>query len=77
MLAQMVAQGKGVIGAILFVIVFVVGHTLNLAINMLGAYVHTNRLQYAEFFGKFYDAGGEAFVPFEAGNKYVEIKEGK
>ena len=41
--------GKGVVGAILFVVVFIVGHTLNLAINLLGAYVHTNRLQFVEF----------------------------
>lgn len=41
--------GKGIVGAILFVVVFIVGHTLNLAINLLGAYVHTNRLQFVEF----------------------------
>lgn len=41
--------GDGPVGIIVFVIVFIVGHTLNLAINLLGAYVHTNRLQYVEF----------------------------
>ena len=50
---------------------------LNFGINLLGAYVHTNRLQFAEFFGKFYDAGGEAFRPFKASTKYTEIKEEK
>lgn len=45
--------GDGPVGIIVFIIVFIVGHTLNLAINLLGAYVHTNRLQYVEFFGKF------------------------
>ena len=38
-----------------FSVIFVIGHTLNLAINLLGAYVHTNRLQFVEFFGKFYE----------------------
>ena len=67
--------GKGVVGAILFVVVFIVGHTLNLAINLLGAYVHTNRLQFVEFFGKFYEGGGRPFEPFQSDTKYVDIKE--
>ena len=70
-----IMQGKTVIGVIVFILVFLVGHTLNIAINLLGAYVHTNRLQYVEFFGKFYDAGGEPFRPFKSNNKYIEIKE--
>ena len=67
--------GGGVVGAILFIIIFVLGHTLNIGINALGAYVHTNRLQYVEFFGKFYEAGGRPFTPFQNANKYVEVKE--
>lgn len=67
--------GKGVIGAIIFIVVFIIGHVFNLAINLLGAYVHTNRLQYVEFFGKFYEGGGRAFNPFKADTKYVDIKE--
>ena len=84
MLGAMVGGGmfkqggaKAVIGVILFIIIFLVGHVLNFGINLLGAYVHTNRLQFAEFFGKFYEAGGEAFRPFKASNKYTEIKEEK
>ena len=50
---------------------------MNLAINALGAYVHTNRLQFVEFFGKFYDAGGKPFRPFKTVNQYIEIKEEK
>ena len=69
--------GGGVIGVILFTLIFVLGHTLNIGINLLGAYVHTNRLQFVEFFGKFYEGGGKAFLPFRENNKYVEIKEEK
>ena len=42
--------------------------------SLLGAYVHTCRLQYVEFFGKFYEGGGKAFRPFKQITKYVEIK---
>lgn len=64
-----------VVRIILFVVVFVVGHVLNFLINILGAYVHTNRLQYVEFFGKFYDGGGRLFQPFSTKTKYYKIKE--
>ncbi len=69
--------GGGVVGAIVFILVFLLGHTLNIGINVLGAYVHTNRLQFVEFFGKFYEGGGKKFAPFKAENKYIEIKEDK
>ncbi len=74
MMAKMVG-GSGFLGVILFILVFLLGHTLNIGINALGAYVHTNRLQFVEFFGKFYDGGGKKFAPFKTANKYIEIKE--
>ena len=67
--------GKGIIGPLIFIIIFIFGHTLNLAINALGAYVHTNRLQYVEFFGKFYEGGGRTFNPYKMKTKYYKIKE--
>ena len=53
-----------VLVAALTVAIFVVGHTFNVVINLLGAFVHPARLQFVEFFSKFYDAGGEPFAPF-------------
>ncbi|MGI5989658.1 MAG: V-type ATP synthase subunit I [Lachnospiraceae bacterium] len=67
--------GGGVLGAIVFIVIFVIGHTLNILINALSAYVHTNRLQYVEFFGKFYEGGGKKFKPFSDETKYYTIKE--
>lgn len=67
--------GGGIVGAILFIVVFLIGHTLNIGINLLGAYVHTNRLQFVEFFGKFYEGGGKAFHPFSAHTRYYKFKE--
>lgn len=66
--------GNSVVGVILFIVVFVFGHTFNMAINLLGAYVHTNRLQFVEFFGKFYEGGGREFKPFKENTKYVKVK---
>ena len=71
-MAAMVATPP-VIGVVLFILIVVVGHTLNLAINALGAYVHTNRLEYVEFFSKFYDGGGKPFTPFEEKTKYFKV----
>ena len=67
--------GGNVFGAIVFILVFLIGHSLNLAINALGAYVHTNRLQFVEFFGKFYEGGGRKFEPFAIHTKYYKVKE--
>ncbi len=67
--------GSGFVKVIIYVVIFIVGHLLNFLINILGAYVHTNRLQYVEFFGKFYEGGGRAFSPFAVKTKYYKIKE--
>lgn len=74
-IASVINQMGVMLGPVGFVPVFLTGHLMNLAINLLGAYVHTCRLQYVEFFGKFYQGGGRAFRPFAADTKYVEIKE--
>lgn len=61
-------------GWILFAVVFLIGHVFNIVINTLGAYVHSSRLQYVEFFGKFYESGGKAFSPLRKRHKYVEVR---
>ena len=55
---------SGIIGKIAGVILIIVGNLFNLAINLLGAYIHDARLQYVEFYGKFYEGEGELFTPF-------------
>ena len=65
----------GGVGVIPFIVVFIIGHTLNIGINALGAYVHTNRLSFVEFFGKFYEGGGVKFTPFQINTKHYKIKE--
>lgn len=67
--------GSSALGVVMFIIIFLIGHSMNMAINALGAYVHTNRLQFVEFFGKFYSGGGRKFIPFAVNTKYFKFKE--
>ena len=64
-----------VVKLLMFIVVFIFGHTVNMIINLIGAYVHTNRLQYVEFFSKFYEGGGRSFTPLKSNTKYFNIKE--
>lgn len=59
---------------ILGVFIFVVGHVFNLAIGLLGAYIHDARLQYVEFFGRFYEGEGELFAPLGSTHKYIKLQ---
>ena len=66
------------LGPVFYIIavpLFVFCHLFNAGINILGAYVHSCRLQYIEFFGKFYEEGGKPFVPLSSTNRYCYIKE--
>ncbi len=63
--------GPNFIGFVMMILVFIVGHLLNLVINVLGTFVHTSRLQYIEFFGKFFEDGGTPFKPAEPSDKYT------
>ena len=58
---------------ILFVIISMVGNALNLALNLLGCYVHDLRLQCLEFFGRFYKEGGKPYQPLAINTKYVDV----
>ena len=60
---------------IVFVIICLFGHTLNIAINLIGTYVHTCRLQYVEYFSKFYEGGGKAFTPLKINLQHFKFKE--
>ena len=59
----------------LFIPIFLIGHALNFALNLLGCYVHDLRLQCLEYFGKFYKDGGRAFAPLRIKTKYYDIAE--
>lgn len=62
-----------VIGIVLLIIVFLFGHIFNIGIGILGSFVHTMRLQYVEFFPKFYTGGGRPFEALKDEHKYITI----
>jgi V/A-type H+-transporting ATPase subunit I len=66
--------GIPVIGIILVIVILIPSHLFNLVINALGGFIHTMRLQYIEFFGRFYSGGSKPFRPFKFETNYVEIK---
>lgn len=77
MLCSMLAGASNpvmkVVGAIGSIILLVLLHTFNVAINALGAFVHCARLQYVEYYGKFYESGGKEFRPLSYNTKHVQV----
>lgn len=77
---SVIAQVFNTLGAlprniIVFVLVFLIGHVFNIGVNLIGTYVHAARLQYLEYFGKFYKDGGIPFRPLQYDTKYVDIND--
>ncbi len=72
LLASMV-QGN-IIGFVISLVIYIVGHIFNLVLGLLSAYVHSCRLQYIEFYSKFYEGGGTLFKPFKIKTNYINIK---
>ncbi len=66
------ANGVTVFSGIVFLIIFLIGHALNFALNLLGCFVHDLRLQCLEFFGKFYEDGGKPFAPLSFRTRYYQ-----
>ena len=66
-------QSGGTLGIVMSVPVFIGAHLFNMFISGLSAYVHSARLTYVEFFGKFYETGGKLYTPFAADTKYITV----
>lgn len=75
LISGLVPNGPFMIIKIIFGgLIVLIGHALNLGLGALGAYVHSCRLQYIEFFGKFYQGGGVVFSPLCLQNDFVDVK---
>jgi V/A-type H+/Na+-transporting ATPase subunit I len=73
-LAKIVRELVPGFGIVLAILIFIGGHLFSIAINTLSSFVHTMRLQFAEFFPYFYEGGGERFEPFSLVGKYTRIE---
>ena len=69
------AMGIPIAGPVAAVVILIGGHLFNLAVNCLGGFVHSGRLQYLEYFSKFFQGGGRAFTPFRNAKKYSAVRE--
>jgi len=75
-IAQVFNTLGSVFGNVLvFIVISLVGNALNLALNLLGCYVHDLRLQCLEFFNRFYKEGGRPFRPLNIETKYVSVQQ--
>ena len=75
---SVIAQVFNTLGAtfgnvVLFLVISLLGNTLNLLLSLLGGYVHDLRLQCLEFFGRFYKEGGRPYRPLDIDTKYVNV----
>ena len=71
MIAGMI--GGNWFGMIFIPLILIAGHLFNMFLSFLGAYVHTSRLMYVEYFGKFYEGGGKPFKDFRTESKYINL----
>lgn len=68
-------KGIPIIGPIAMVVILIVGHLGNIMLNTLSGFIHTARLQFVEFFNKFYEGGGQKFEPLRREGKYTIVRE--
>lgn len=75
LIAEVVNDTVPYIGWLLMIIVLIIGHLFNMVVNILSSFIHTARLQFVEFFGKFITDTGRNFRPFERTQKHTYIEE--
>jgi V/A-type H+-transporting ATPase subunit I len=75
LIADIVSNSLPYVGPILAIVVLIIGHLFTLAVNTLGAFIHSARLQFVEFFGKFIAGTGREFKPLKRNGGYVTVAE--
>jgi V/A-type H+-transporting ATPase subunit I len=75
LIAVMMGKMVPLVGFILTILILAAGHIMTLLMNILGAFIHPARLQFVEFFPKFFKGGGTSFRPLREENKYITLVE--
>ncbi len=73
LIADIVRDAVPYLGFVLALVVLIIGHAFTLAVNTLGAFIHSARLQFVEFFGKFITGTGRTFKPLSRRESYVTV----
>ena len=73
LIAGIVYDTNQILGPVFAVIILLIGHTFTLAVNTLGAFIHSARLQFVEFFGKFVVGSGRSFAPLARSDNHVTV----
>jgi len=73
LIAEIVSDSVPYLGPVLAIVVLVIGHLFTLAVNTLGAFIHSARLQFVEFFGKFIAGTGKEFKPLKRTEQYITV----
>jgi V/A-type H+-transporting ATPase subunit I len=73
LIAELVSGSVPYLGPVLAVVVLIIGHLFTLAVNTLGAFIHSARLQFVEFFGKFIAGTGKEFKPLHRSEQYITV----
>lgn len=73
MIAALIVDMVPGVGWVFVPVILIVGHLFNLVINALGSFIHSGRLQYVEFFSKFFEGGGTPFRPLKRVRKNIMV----
>jgi V/A-type H+-transporting ATPase subunit I len=73
LIAGIVYEAVPYVGVVFAILILIIGHTFTLAVNTLGAFIHSARLQFVEFFGKFVVGTGRAFKPLARSYNHVTV----
>jgi len=63
------------VGILIALVILIFGHLFAIVINVFGAFIHSARLQFVEFFTKFLEGGGRPFKPLYKESKFIRYNE--
>jgi len=74
LLCEMLTGMVPYVGIVIGIIVFLGIHLFNIAFQSMGAFIHSLRLHFVEFFGNFYEGDSAEFTPFKAVRIHTKLR---